>query len=444
MTDRPDLRLDNIVRILTSFQDKFAGCEKALTQVDFLESILADNENPAVKEAITVIKKEFEEYRSAALEIGLVSQKVQDLSIIVYAASQVGLATAVVDPDTGLHILDTKAYVSLTGYASDELEYVPWEKIFMVEESRIISRQSKFKFSEMSIITKDGTVIPVEAGVGTGKYAGRDALVVYLKDISERKKLEKEKEDLRRRLEAQKNLKGMVTAAMSTVQGIAHDLSNKATILQNIEHVWPEGDRSEMYRETVGAAKYVAEVVSNLQNFASGRITEEFSYANAKELALEVIPLFQRRCDDAGVHLDYCLNEGCTIFVQKTEFKRALDNLLANALEAIGDVQKKKVEEWDGRKEVYVGVAREKSDVLVSVQDTGIGLDRDDIPKLFNLRFSTKDKGRPSGYGLGNVFSFVVHNKGDVFPESEGLGKGSTFYMRFPYVEKPSAQQQPL
>ncbi|MCX6708259.1 MAG: HAMP domain-containing sensor histidine kinase [Candidatus Woesearchaeota archaeon] len=442
MPDRPDLRLDNIVRILTSFQDKFAGYEKALVHVDFLESIVG-NENPAVKEAIAVIRKEFDEYKTAAFEIGLVSQKVQDLSIVVYAASQVGLATAVVDPDTGLHILDTKAYVSLTGYTSDELEYVPWEKIFMIEESRPISRKSKFNFSEMSIITKDGTVIPVEAGVGTGKYAGRDALVVYLKDISERKKLEKEKESLRRRLEAQKNLKGMINAVMSTVQGIAHDLSNKATILQNIEHIWP-GKKGELYRETAGAAKYIADVVSNLQNFASGRITEEFSYANAKELALEVIPLFQRRCDEAGVRLEYCLSDDCKIFVQRTGFKRALDNLLENAFEAIGAVQKKKVEEWDGRKEVCLSVARDQSDVLVSVRDTGVGLEVDYIPKLFKSIFSTKDKGKPSGYGLGNVFSFVVHNKGDVFPESEGLGKGSTFYMRFPYVEKPTSQQQPL
>jgi two-component system cell cycle sensor histidine kinase/response regulator CckA len=208
--------------------------------------------------------------------------------------------------------------------------------------------------------------------------------------------------------------------------------------LQNIEYIWP-GEKDELYRETVIAAQYIADVVTNLQNFASGRITEEFSYADVKELALEVIPLFQRDCEKAGVRLDYCLNDDCKVFVQKTEFKRALDNLLANALEAIVDVQKKKVEEWDGRKEVYVGVVREKSDVLVSVQDTGIGLDRDDIPKLFSLRFSTKDMGKPSGYGLGNVFSFVVHNKGDVFPESDGLGKGSTFYMRFPYVEKPTS-----
>ncbi|MBW2970434.1 PAS domain-containing sensor histidine kinase [Candidatus Woesearchaeota archaeon] len=435
MPDRPELRLANIESILASFQDKFNRREKALAMLSVLENNLVNPELPEVKEARAYIRTEFEEYEHAAQEILSVAQKVQDLSIIVYAASQVGLAAAVVDPKTGLHLLDTKGYTALTGYSSDELETAHWMNIVCVtnDSRKLDSGDSRFSFSEMAVKRKSGELVPVEIGIGSGTYNGKVANVIYMKDISERKRMEEEAGQLRRQREISK---AVSEAMITTVSGISHDMANPLQALSVLRSIPLEHIDKELYAGLQVNIGLLCELNRALSNFAKGRTTEEIALVDAKELVLETLPLVKHRYDSAGVVLNYNLDSGCTINVQKTGFKSAVKNLLDNALEAIVEAEKNKVAGWCGEKSVDVYLKKESGCVALTVKDTGIGMTENQLSKLFRSIFSTKVKGRISGFGMFTVYNFVVTNKGDVAALSAGVGEGSTFYLKFPYVEK--------
>lgn len=90
--------------------------------------------------------------------------------------------------------------------------------------------------------------------------------------------------------------------------------------------------------------------------------------------------------------------------------------------------------------EVRVRAVREDNTILISVQDQGIGIPKDKLQKIFEKfeRVDTKEPRAAGGTGLGLylVKHLVELHEGQIWAESEGLGKGSTFYVRLPIYPK--------
>jgi two-component system phosphate regulon sensor histidine kinase PhoR len=90
--------------------------------------------------------------------------------------------------------------------------------------------------------------------------------------------------------------------------------------------------------------------------------------------------------------------------------------------------------------EIRVRAVREDNTVLISVQDQGIGIPKDKLTKIFEKfeRVDTKETRAAGGTGLGLylVKHLVELHEGQIWAESEGPGKGSTFYVRLPIYPK--------
>jgi signal transduction histidine kinase len=100
-------------------------------------------------------------------------------------------------------------------------------------------------------------------------------------------------------------------------------------------------------------------------------------------------------------------------------------NLISNAAEAI--------EAGRGERVLTIQTQHlpEKECVSVSVADTGVGIPKENLPKLFEPFFSTKKKGKGVGLGLSVAYGIIQDHGGSIQFQSEE-GKGTTFTLEFP------------
>ncbi len=104
--------------------------------------------------------------------------------------------------------------------------------------------------------------------------------------------------------------------------------------------------------------------------------------------------------------------------IQKNLFQLALSHLIKNSIEATPE---------GGR--ITVSTRKEENDIVISISDTGQGINQGMIDKVFDPMFSTKD--RKFGMGLSLVKQIVVEHMGEISVESKA-GEGTTFTIRLP------------
>ncbi len=130
--------------------------------------------------------------------------------------------------------------------------------------------------------------------------------------------------------------------------------------------------------------------------------------------------------EDKGIQLETQVEPHLpNIMVDKDRILQVLTNLVGNALQYTPSGGK-----------VSIRAARDKSEILISVSDTGIGIAPDHLPFIFN-RFYRTDKSRTrasggSGIGLTIAQALVKAHHGRIWAESAGEGKGSSFHFTLP------------
>jgi histidine kinase len=133
-----------------------------------------------------------------------------------------------------------------------------------------------------------------------------------------------------------------------------------------------------------------------------------------------------RQFEDKGIRLETNVEPDLPhLLVDRDRILQVLTNLVGNALQYT-----------PGGGRVSIHAIREKSEIVISVSDTGIGIAPDHLPLIFN-RFYRTDKSRTrasggSGIGLTIAQALVKAHHGRIWAESNGEGKGSTFRFTLP------------
>jgi PAS domain S-box-containing protein len=185
----------------------------------------------------------------------------------------------------------------------------------------------------------------------------------------------------------------------------------------------PEGEEKEGMKESLAAIKksidYINKIVQDLQDYAR-TIKPAVQETDLEKLCNEV--LFK---DDFPENIDgsYYVDEKAKKFITDPELlKRILTNLVNNALQAMPE---------GGKLEIHL--RKEDDEVVLTVQDSGVGVTRENRDKLFTPLFTTKSKGQ--GFGLPVVKRMTEALGGTVTFESEE-GKGTKFIVRLPATKK--------
>jgi signal transduction histidine kinase len=218
--------------------------------------------------------------------------------------------------------------------------------------------------------------------------------------------------------------------------GVAHDFNNLLTvILGNVEMLLTDirkvKDRSRL-DEIQSAANRGATLVSQLLAFSRRQVMVR-QVLDLNAIVMEVRPLLTRLIGE-HIELRVSLAEAALpIQADPTQIQQTIINLATNARDAMPAGGTLTIE--TGRvEEVPAGTTLPPGRyVMLSVRDTGVGMDTATIRMAFHPFFTTKDVGKGTGLGLASVHGIVEQSGGHVFVESE-LGRGSCFRVLLPRV----------
>ncbi|MEQ9303629.1 MAG: HAMP domain-containing sensor histidine kinase, partial [Marinoscillum sp.] len=136
------------------------------------------------------------------------------------------------------------------------------------------------------------------------------------------------------------------------------------------------------------------------------------------QLVREVVALYGS--EDVDIALE--LEEGVNIEADKDIFRRILNNIVLNAIQAVSDK----------RAEIVISLQVKSDKGVLSVKDNGKGVPEDLKDKIFLNYFSTKSTG--SGIGLALAKKGIENAGGNIWFESKS-GRGATFFITMPLVE---------
>jgi len=242
----------------------------------------------------------------------------------------------------------------------------------------------------------------------------------YLEEVIEQKSGEL-KQVRSRLLESER-----LSAIGRTTAMVGHDLRNPLQVIVNtlylakmkLELIPPQiekKDLQEIYNKIESQVMYMDKIVTDLQDF-SRPIKVKPIETDIKELVEEVLSSVLVP-DDVKVSVK--ISEGFPMFqVDPPSLKRVLSNLVLNAIQAMPN---------GGHLTVVVSSTDEE--VIITVEDTGVGIPKKSLPKIFEPFFTTKAQGQ--GLGLSICKKFVEANGGSIEVESEE-GQGTIFTVKLP------------
>jgi PAS domain S-box-containing protein len=332
--------------------------------------------------------------------------------------------------------------VAVTGYTSEEYNADPylWYRMVHDEDKPLVKEQAEKVIQGMSvppiehrIIHKNGQVLWVR-NTSVPRCDDKGNLIAYdgmIKDITEQKQLELQLHHAQK-MEAIGTLAG----------GIAHDFNNMLTTIVGYGSLLRTKLRKDTHimayvESIIASAEKAANLAKNLLAFSRKQIISP-NHVNLNEIVHGIQRLLSRLIgEDIELKTDLT-DKNLIIRADVSQIEQILMNLVINARDAMHDggilTIKTEIVEMDDEYVKIHGYGRQGNYALITVSDTGIGMDKDTKERIFEPFFTTKEVGKGTGLGLSIVYGIVKQHNGYINCYSESK-KGTTFKIYLPIVD---------
>lgn len=392
-----------------------------------------------VRERTSELQREITERRRAEEALKTSEEKfrtlVENINIGVYRAT---------GDNHGSFMQANPAIMKMFGFDSmEEFMKISVSDLYIDREQRIhfldeLKKSGYVKDKELRMLRKDGMPIwtSCTANIQYDEHGDIQWIDGVIEDITERKKIE---EQLR---QAQK-----MDAIGTLAGGVAHDFNNILTAIIGYGNLLKEDVKKDTHLENyacqiLAAAEKAAFLTQSLLAFGRKQIFN-LRPANINEIVGKMETLLLRVIGE-DIELKTFLTSGdIVVMADASQLEQVLMNLAVNARDAMPDGGSLTIETetvlLDNEFISAHGFGTVGPHALITVEDSGHGMDKKIQARIFEPFFTTKEVGKGTGLGLSMVYGIIKQHDGYINVYSE-TGKGSIFRIYLPLVESETEE----
>ncbi len=292
---------------------------------------------------------------------------------------------------------------------------------------------------------KSGQIFWVEIKMRLATIGSNNRIIVTARNITDRKQAEEEKAKLEARFQHVQRFEAIATLA----GGIAHDFNNLLMGIQGRTSLISLDTKiSNQHLEHIHAIEEYIKSATNLTKqllgYAKGG-KYEIKPIDMNELILSSSAMFGRTKKEIRIHRK-CQNSPLVVEADRGQIEQVLLNMYVNAWQAMPP---EGGELYLETKVVMMDAANSKPHqvepgryALISITDTGVGMDETTCLRAFDPFFTTKEMRRGTGLGLASAYG-IIKNHGGMITVYSQIGRGTTFNIYLPVSDKEAHREMP-
>ena len=334
--------------------------------------------------------------------------------------------------------------VTLEDVRSSEFDFMhlvsPKSKDFIEERTRKLNQGEELPPRyEFIGVSKDGKEIELDVSVSYVKYKDTIAVQGIIRDITERKQLERQLQQAQK-MEAVGKLAG----------GMAHDFNNMLQAISGYVQLMQRGIKPEHTQKYLGEIESVvaraADLVGRLLTFS--RVTEsKLTPVSLNNEVTQAAKILERTIPKIIQIRTILTSDLWLINGNANQFQQILLNLGTNAKDAIPGNGKIEIETEniildETYCKVHLGLKPGKY-VVLKFSDTGVGMTKEVMARIFEPFYTTKKVGKGTGLGLCLVYGIVEAHRGKIICYSEP-DLGTSFKIYLPALQSSNYQPAEL
>lgn len=219
-------------------------------------------------------------------------------------------------------------------------------------------------------------------------------------------------------------------ASIGTISaGLAHEINNPIAGIKNclrrIENTPNDMEQNKKYLILIAEAiDRIEKVIKGLLNYAH-KEDLVLKPVDIKEIIEKALLLIGHRLEKARITLSKEINPDVN-FIQGSQnhIEQVFINLLLNSIDAITEKQNKKANY------IHIKISNYKQFVKIIIEDSGVGIPEENIPKIFDPFFTTKIRDKGTGLGL-SIISKIVKDHGGTIEVESSMGQYTKFTLYF-------------